>query len=39
MAKTDEGKKRVYVHEYEKSDGTKVPRHYRSTPSTSDGEK
>ncbi len=39
MAQTDAGKKKVYVHEYTKSDGTKVPTHYRSTPNTSDGAK
>lgn len=36
MAKTNEGKKKVYVHEHTKtaSDGkkVKVPAHYRSTP-------
>lgn len=35
MAQTDAGKKKVYVHEHTKSDGTKVPTHYRSTPNTS----
>lgn len=39
MAQTDAGKKKVYVHEHTKSDGTKVPTHYRSTPNTSDGVK
>jgi hypothetical protein len=39
MAQTDKGKKKVYVHEHEKEDGTKVPAHYRSTPNTSDGPK
>lgn len=39
MAQTDAGKKKVYVHGHEKSDGTKVPTHYRSTPNTSDGAK
>jgi hypothetical protein len=39
MAQTDEGKKKVYVHEYTKADGTKVDVHYRSTPKTSDGKK
>lgn len=39
MAQTNAGKKKVYVHEHKKSDGTKVPTHYRSTPSTSDGAK
>jgi len=32
MAKTADGKKKVYVHPHEKSDGTKVKPHYRSTP-------
>lgn len=32
MAKTKDGKKKVYVHEYEKENGTVVPQHYRSTP-------
>jgi len=35
MAKTNSGKKKVYVHGYTyKKDGTtvKVPTHYRSTP-------
>ncbi|MFA6677883.1 MAG: hypothetical protein WCS34_09920 [Bacteroidales bacterium] len=39
MAQTDSGKKKVFVHGYTKSDGTKVPTHYRSTPKTSDGKK
>ena len=39
MAQTDKGKKKVYVHEHKKDDGTKVPAHYRSTPKTSDGPK
>ena len=30
MAQTDAGKKKVYVHEHKKSDGTIVPTHYRS---------
>lgn len=38
MAQTDAGKKKVYVREYIKEDGTKVPIHYRSTPKTSDGK-
>lgn len=38
MAQTDAGKKKVYVHEHTKEDGTKVPPHYRSTPKTSDGK-
>lgn len=38
MAKTDEGKKKVYVHPHTKDDGTKVPAHYRSTPNTSNGD-
>ena len=32
MAKTQKGKKKVYVKPYAKKDGTKVKRHYRSTP-------
>ena len=32
MAKTQGGKKKVYVHEHKKTDGTKVKTHYRSTP-------
>lgn len=39
MAKTEEGKKKVYVHEHKKEDGTKVKTHYRSTPNTSTGIK
>lgn len=39
MAQTDAGKKKVYVHGHEKSDGTIVPTHYRSTPNTSNGAK
>lgn len=39
MAQTDAGKKKVYVKEHTKSDGTKVPQHYRSTPKTSNGPK
>lgn len=39
MAQTNKGKKKVFVREHEKADGTKVPQHYRSTPKTSDGEK
>lgn len=39
MAKTGEGKKKVFVHEHKKNDGTVVPPHYRSTPNTSDGKK
>lgn len=39
MAKTDAGKKKVYVHGYTTSNGKTVPTHYRSTPNTSDGEK
>lgn len=38
MAKTDEGKKKVYVSPHKKDDGTKVPAHYRSTPNTSNGQ-
>lgn len=37
MAKTDEGKKKVYVRPHTKEDGTEVPAHYRSTPNTSKG--
>ncbi len=32
MAKTKEGKKKVYVKPHTKADGTKVKPHYRSTP-------
>jgi len=32
MAKTNKGKKKVHVRPYVKKNGTKVPRHYRSTP-------
>ena len=32
MAKTEEGKKKVYVAPHRKGDGTKVKPHYRSTP-------
>lgn len=39
MAQTAEGKKKVYVHEYTKDDGTKVKQHYRSNPFTSKGKK
>lgn len=39
MAETSEGKKKVYVHEHTKEDGTKVKTHYRSTPNTSSGKK
>lgn len=39
MAKTADGKKKVYVHAYETEDGKKVGTHYRSTPNTSNGEK
>lgn len=38
MAKTSAGKKKVYVQPHTKQDGTKVKRHYRSTPNTSKGE-
>ncbi|MCL2245891.1 MAG: hypothetical protein FWC10_02120 [Lentimicrobiaceae bacterium] len=37
MAQTDAGKKKVYVQPHTKDDGTKVRRHYRSTPNTSKG--
>ena len=39
MAETKKGKKKVYVHPYEKEDGTQVNTHYRSTPNTSSGAK
>ena len=39
MAKIGEGKKKVYVHEHTKDDGTRVKTHYRSTPNTSKGSK
>lgn len=39
MAQTGAGKKKVYVHEHTKEDGTKVKPHYRSTPNTSSGKK
>lgn len=39
MAETAEGKKKVYVHPHKREDGTKVKRHYRSTPNTSSGKK
>lgn len=32
MAKTNDNKKKVYVKPHTKEDGTKVKRHYRSTP-------
>ncbi len=32
MAKTHAGKKKVYVKPHTKSNGVKVPAHYRSTP-------
>lgn len=32
MSKTNDGKKKVYVAPHKKKDGTKVKRHYRSTP-------
>lgn len=32
MAKTNGGKKKVYVAPHRKSNGTKVKTHYRSTP-------
>ena len=32
MAKTNDGKKKVYVKPHTKKDGTEVKRHYRSTP-------
>ena len=39
MAKTAKGKKRTYVHNYTKSNGTTVSNHYRSNPKTSKGQK
>lgn len=33
MAKTKNGKKKVYVHEHKRGDAT-VRKHYRSTPET-----
>ena len=39
MAETEKGKKLVYVHPYERQDGTTVPAHERSTPSTSHGQR
>lgn len=35
MAETEKGKKIVYVHEYKRTDGTTVPTHERSAPTTS----
>jgi hypothetical protein len=37
VAETGKGKKWVPVKPYTKQDGTKVPRHDRSTPDTSHG--
>jgi hypothetical protein len=37
MAETEKGKKIVYVHPYQRDDGSRVPAHERSTPSTSRG--
>lgn len=37
LAETGKGKKVVYVHPYQREDGTRVPAHDRSTPSTSRG--
>lgn len=39
MAQTAKGTKTVHVPSYKKSDGTKIPAHKRSTPSTSTGKK
>lgn len=42
MAETEKGKKIVYAHPYtreEREDGTRVPAHERSTPTTSSGVK
>jgi hypothetical protein len=38
MAETEKGKKIVYVHQYKRTDGTTVPTHERSTPTTSRGQ-
>jgi hypothetical protein len=38
MAETAKGKKVVYVHTYTRDNGTRVPAHERSTPTTSSGE-
>ena len=39
MAETEKGKKIVYLHPYKREDGTRVPAHERSTPTTSSGVK
>jgi hypothetical protein len=39
MAETQKGKKVVYVHPYKRADGSQVPAHERSTPTTSRGVK
>lgn len=39
MAQTAKGTKTVHVPSYKKTDGTKIPAHKRSTPSTSTGKK
>ena len=38
MAETRRGKKEVHVKGYTRPDGTEVPAHFRSTPSTSHGK-
>ena len=38
MAETAKGKKVVYVHPYTRDNGTRVPAHERSTPTTSSGK-
>ncbi len=37
MAETAKGKKFIRIQGYTRADGTKVPTHDRSTPSTSQG--
>jgi hypothetical protein len=39
MAETAKGKKIVYVHPFQRADGSRVPAHERSTPTTSMGMK
>ena len=38
MAETERGKKVVYANQYKRTDGTTVPSHERSTPTTSHGQ-
>ncbi len=41
MPETKDGRKHVYVHQYDRKDGGKtehVPAHYRSNPTTSTGK-